>query len=72
MNAEFSHSESKQKSHDSAYYKQITHTAKFLENDSQLNTQGINDSLWTSAWRVIFRKLSKYPAKFCFSIVLEL
>lgn len=45
MNAEFSHSESKQKSHDSAYYKQITHTAKFLENDSQLNTQGINDSL---------------------------
>lgn len=47
MNAEFSHSvcESKQKWHDSAYYKQITHTAKFLENDSQLNTQGINDSL---------------------------
>ena len=59
MKEELSHKfrDTEQKSLEGVRDNQITtQTAKFLENDSQLNTQeGINDSFaWTSSWRVVF------------------
>lgn len=59
MKEELSHKfrDTKQKSLEEVRDNQITtQAAKFLENDSQLNTQeGINDSVvWTSSWRVVF------------------
>lgn len=62
----------KQKSLEGVRDNQITtQTAKFLENDSQLNTQeGINDSfVWTSSWRVVFREVKLISCRVIFILL---
>lgn len=72
MKEELSHKfrDTKQKSLEGVRDNQITtQTAKFLENDSQLNTkEGINDSfVWTSSWRVVFIEVKLISYQVIFS-----